>query len=226
LTASGIPTHAPARSATGSTRFVTIPIQDCRPQLDWVKANRDAIWARAVEEVLSGVDWDRCDEAERQLIAERNENFTQIDPWAEDVAEQLARRDKQGQVPVQIPDLLKALEVPKERWSPQASCRVRQIAESRGWYVARKQVGGVRVKGLCTPVPPAGAPRAGSGGVGHPPEPAPVIEGAPDPNPSATMVSPAEPQYSWEPFKKTYEKARNTKYWENCIFMLPCSHDA
>jgi len=85
------------------------------------------------------------------LIAERNETFTQIDPWAEDIAEQLARRDKQGQVPVQTPDFLKALEIPQERWSPQASSRVRQIAESRGWHVARKQVGGVRVKGLWPP---------------------------------------------------------------------------
>jgi len=65
----------PLRDLTGSTRFVTIPIGDCRPQLDWVKANRDAIWARAVEEFLSGVDWDRCDEHECALIAERNENF-------------------------------------------------------------------------------------------------------------------------------------------------------
>jgi len=131
------------------------PIDDCRPQLDWVKANRDAIWARAVEEFFSGVDWDRCDEQECAqecaLIAERNEDFTQIDPWAEDIAEQLARRDKQGQVPVQIPDLLKALEVPKDRWSPRPSSRVRQIAESRGWHVVRKQVGGVRVKGLWPP---------------------------------------------------------------------------
>jgi len=34
--------------------------------------------ARAVEEFLTGIDWDRCDEQECALIAERNEDFTEV----------------------------------------------------------------------------------------------------------------------------------------------------
>jgi len=105
----------PLRDPTGSTRFVTIPIDDCRPQLDWVKANRDAIWARAVEEFFSGVEWDRCDEAECALIAERNEDFTEIDPWADQAEEFLnIRQQSMVDLPVKIPAILNALEVPRE----------------------------------------------------------------------------------------------------------------
>jgi len=148
---------APLRDPTGSTRFVTIPIDDCRPQLDWGKANRDAIWARAVEEFFSGVDWDRCDEAECQLIAERNEDFTEVDPWADQVEELLNNR-QQSVVDLPAdedpPRSSTPLESPPNDKDNRAAKRVRQIAASLGWWVAQRRHQGRPRKGLWPPTAP------------------------------------------------------------------------
>jgi len=101
--------------------------------LGWGTQHRGAIWARAVEEFLTGIDWDRCDEAECQLSAERNEDFTEVDPWADQVEEFLnSRQETGGFWPVKKPEILDALEVPRERQDNRAARRVRQIAASLG----------------------------------------------------------------------------------------------
>jgi len=54
------------------------------------------------------------------------------------------------------------------------------------------------------------------------PEPIPLLAAAPDPDPSTTVESPAEPQYPWQPYTGKYQEAK-FKNWENCIFMPPYS---
>jgi hypothetical protein len=151
----GTSNAAPLRDTTGSTRFVSIPIPDRMLPLDWAEQNRDAIWARAVEQYQSGVQWDLCSEEERELIAARNEDFTEHDPWFEVVRSHLERRRITKALPVQIPELLEAIGVPAERQSNREAKRVRQIAEGLGWVWARKRIDGAQNKGLWPAVPTA-----------------------------------------------------------------------
>jgi predicted P-loop ATPase len=139
----------PLRDATGSSRFVTIPIPDRNLPLDWATDYRDALWARAVEQYKAGVQWDHVGEKERQAIAARNEDFREVDPWAEPVRRFLAERQREGRLPVQVQEVLKHLSVPVERQHTRDAARVRQLAESLGWRTARRTAAaGERVQGL------------------------------------------------------------------------------
>jgi len=114
----------------------------------WANQHRDVIWPRAVEEFLTGIDWDRCDEAERQLSAERNEDFTEIDPWTEAIEEILSSRQQLGNLPVKNPELLDGVGVPKDRQDARGAKRVRQNAVALGWVVAQRRHRGKRLKGV------------------------------------------------------------------------------
>jgi predicted P-loop ATPase len=149
----GTSNGAALRDTTGSTRFVCIPVREALP-LDWIEQRRDAIWARAVEQYRSGFDWQTCNAASREAIAERNSNYQEEDPWLGTVELYLKRRELERMLPVQIPDLLDRLEVPKERQDSRQSKRVQQIAESLGWKKDRRQIGGLRLQGLWPPATP------------------------------------------------------------------------
>ena len=151
----GTSNAAPLRDTTGSTRFVSIPIPNRMLPLEWAEQNRDALWARAVEQYKSGVQWDLCSEDERELIAARNEDFTEHDPWFEVVRSHLERKRITKALPVQIPELLEAVGVPTERQGNREAKRVRQIAEGLGWVWARKRIDGAQIKGLWPAVPTA-----------------------------------------------------------------------
>ena len=150
----GTSNAAPLRDTTGSTRFVSIPIPDRMLPLEWAEQNRDALWARAVEQYKLGVQWDLCSEEERELIAARNEDFTEHDPWFEVVRLHLDRKRIIKALPVQIPDLLETIGVPTERQGNRETKRVRQIAEGLGWTYGRKRINGKQERGIWPPVPP------------------------------------------------------------------------
>ena len=140
----------PLRDATGSTRFVTVAIPDTFLPVDWVERNRDAIWARALQQYRAGVEWRFGDEQERIDIADRNEDHTEADPWVQEVAEYLEKHEHTEVVT--IPEVLDHLGINKERQNGYSSQRVRQIAEKTGWVYARRRIGnGKRLKGLWPP---------------------------------------------------------------------------
>jgi hypothetical protein len=158
---------APLRDLTGNTRYVCIKIPDRMLPLEWATANRDALWAKAVEQYRAGEQWRDCSEAERRAIAERNADHREIDPWADDVAAYLERRQKAQDLPVRVPEVLEHLQVPKERQTNQLAARVRGIAESLQWVWDRRRVDSdTRRQGLW---PTAGHPGHPSGHPsGHP----------------------------------------------------------
>jgi len=80
--------------------------------------------------------------------------FTEIDPWADRVADFLSDQQQSGDLPVKIPAILDALAVPSERQDNRAARRVRQIAESLGWWVAQRRHQGKIKKGLWPPAEP------------------------------------------------------------------------
>ena len=142
----------PLRDATGSTRFVTVSIPDVFLPVDWVERNRDAIWARALQQYRAGVEWRFGDEQERVAIAERNEDHTEADPWTDEVLEYLDKKQGMAEV-VTVPELLDHLGINKERQNNFSSQRVRQIAEKMGWaYKRARKQDGSRQQGLWPPV--------------------------------------------------------------------------
>ena len=152
---------APLRDTTGSTRFVCIPIPDRLLPLDWARQNRSALWSRAVEQYRAGIDWMHTDEPVRAAIAERNSNFQEIDPWADDVAAYLEKQQRKGELPVKVPQLLSELQLPKDRQNAAASKRLTGIAEQLGWTHGRKVVNSKKLTGLWPAAEDTGHP-------GHP----------------------------------------------------------
>lgn len=151
----GTSNSPPFRDPTGSTRFVAIPINPERMlPVQWAKDHRDQIWARAVEQYRKGIDWRVCSEAMRLAIAERNDTFTEADPWSDRVLAMLKVREL-GPHPVRLDEIFLRLEIPATHQNKQASNRVRAIAEASGWESTRKRPspGASPVRGLW-PVPP------------------------------------------------------------------------
>jgi hypothetical protein len=183
----GTSNRPPLRDSTGSTRFVCIPIPDRPLPLEWARQHRDALWARALEQYRSGVTWLRTSEEERRLVEERNNDFTELDPWADPVAEFLQRAAQLAELPVRVPKVLDALEVPVERQNTAAAKRVREIAERLGWVHGRRRFKGNAptqglwpkeetvhpVHPLCTPpcTPSDPSPSLGSDAAVHPVHP-------------------------------------------------------
>jgi predicted P-loop ATPase len=161
----GTSNGTPLRDLTGNSRYVCIPIPDRMLPLDWAKANRDAIWARALAEYRAGAAWADCSEAERQAITERNLDHRETDPWSEEIAKFLENRRQAGDLPVQVPDVLKHLGVTPERQTNALAARVRGLAESIGWVSARRRRVGSQEKkqGLWPP----GHPGHPDGHPGH-----------------------------------------------------------
>jgi predicted P-loop ATPase len=135
---------AALRDATGSSRFVCIPVDRPLP-LEWAEQHRDAIWSRAVEQYRAGVQWWQCDEAERAAIADRNDDYQELDPWL-DVIESMLRINPNGYVTYD--ELFNKLEVPVERRNTNTTRRLRQLAESVGWEYGRRRRSGVQMRGL------------------------------------------------------------------------------
>ena len=158
----GTSNGAALRDTTGNTRYVTIPIPDQMLPLEWAQRHRNALWARAVEQYKAGVDWNQCSEAIRNAIADRNDNFTELDPWHDRIAQVLKRKALELQLPVKVEELLQAVEMPIDRQKGIDGQRVRRIAESLGWAMERRQSGAERRRGLWPAVPqvPQAVPQA------------------------------------------------------------------
>ena len=142
----GTSNGAALRDVTGSSRYVCIAVDQKLP-LERVQANRDAIWRRAVLQYEAHENWNDCDQDARDAINERNDNYSEEDPWQAVVFETLERRRKMQDLPVTMNDLLNALEIPPERRSNQASSRVQRLTTALGWISDRRNFGGKRVRG-------------------------------------------------------------------------------
>ncbi len=154
----GTANRAPLRDATGNTRFLVIEIPDRLLPLDWATANRDALWARAVQQYRSGFQWAVTSEEERLLFAERNANYTETDAWQEEIEKLLAEAKQSGAVPVTRDQVFDRLGVEMHRRNNDTGRRVRQVIEALGWRQRRGRVpalGGQAIRGFWPPdIPP------------------------------------------------------------------------
>ena len=157
----------PLRDSTGSTRFVTVSIPDKMLPLDWAERNRDAIWARAVQQYRAGVEWRFGDERDRIEIMDRNEDHTEADPWTDEIFEYLDKKEDFADI-VTVAEILDHLGINKERQNNFSSQRVRQIAEKKGWVHGRKRTNGHRRLGLWPPNATVTTPETPRPPHGHP----------------------------------------------------------
>lgn len=181
----------PLRDGTGATRFVCIPVPDRLLPLDWVRANRAAIWSRAMAEfkaIPPGQEpWDHATEEERAAVAERNEAYREMDPWADAIAIYLDGRRRAGELPVQIPEILDKLDIPNSMRNNPMAARVRQLAEACGWERTQRRAGGRATRGLWpVEAPPSCHPR-------HTPVTPAGVTADPAPPLGSALVSPPSP---------------------------------
>jgi predicted P-loop ATPase len=148
----GTANRSPLRDSTGSTRFLCIGLPDRMLPLQWAVDNRDALWARAVQQYRAGVQWASTSEEERAATEERNAAYAaEHDPWGELLPDYLETRKMAGRLPVTVSEVLEHLEVDRGHQSPALSRRVREIAELSGWRHARRLWYGKQRQGLWPP---------------------------------------------------------------------------
>jgi predicted P-loop ATPase len=141
----GTANHSPLRDLSGNSRFLCIGLPDQMLPLDWAIANRNALWARALEQFRSGFDWCRISERQRAERIAANLDFEQIDPWGELIGAYLAHCPNGY---VAIGDIFDKLEVPRERQNNVNARRIRQLAEPFGWLYGQRRLNGVAMRGF------------------------------------------------------------------------------
>ena len=133
---------------TGSRRFWVIRIG--RIDLDWLRENRDQLWAEAVDRFLQGETWWLEPEEEALMIEARSEHEVEEDPWVEAFVEYACKyvkapgSDLRG---ASIADMIQAMNVSRSNGDPWKVTRahVMKAAEAlkaAGWSKRRVRVDG------------------------------------------------------------------------------------
>jgi predicted P-loop ATPase len=141
----GTSNHSPLRDLSGNSRFLCIGLPDKMLPLDWALANRNAIWARAVEQFTNGYDWRLVSEEQRQERIAANMDFQEVDPWAEVIGAFLAY-DPSGFVTYS--QLYERLEVDPDKQNTVNARRIRQLAESKGGEYGPRRRNGCAMRGF------------------------------------------------------------------------------
>ena len=121
---------------TGERRFLVIPVSQQIP-IETVKAERDRIWATAVELYRAGEQWWLTPE-EDKLLAEANQGWQSSDSWEEDILKYLELRET-----CTITDILeKPLGIDIGKHGKGEQMRVSDILRRNGWVRASKRIDG------------------------------------------------------------------------------------
>ncbi|NQV11059.1 MAG: hypothetical protein HQ527_07835 [Cyanobacteria bacterium] len=118
-------------------RFVCISLPDRMLPFAAEEAARDAIWARALQQYRDGVCWHTVTPEFRAMQAERNEDHTITDPWADAVQQFLDHRQRGSCLPVTVPDLMDHLKIETSHRTNVLSVRLTDLAASFGWRKGR-----------------------------------------------------------------------------------------
>ena len=132
---------------TGNRRFWVIPVQVHKIDVDQLRAERDGIWAAAVQAYQQGEPWhlNAEEEAQSQTISE---SFRSEDPWTETILEFI-----QGKDYVTIRDLLiNPLGLPEGQINASVQRRVADILGNLGWKATQGRINGQK-KRYWRPVP-------------------------------------------------------------------------
>lgn len=122
------------RDDTGARRFWPVPCTTA--DLEYIKANRELIFAEAYADVEAGKSWW---EMPRELTEEIQESRRQAHPWEEAIAEFVADKSE-----TRTSDILKHLEVPLERQNKTHEMLVGSILRLLKWQRVRVMFDGQR----------------------------------------------------------------------------------
>lgn len=121
---------------TGGRRFW--PMKVGRFDVDWIKANRDQLWAEAVVRERAGESI-RLEEELWPFAGEEQEKRREVDPWEDVLRRKLLETDSSGDGRRRIitTALWDALNIPLERRDRTASLRISEIMQRLGFERTR-----------------------------------------------------------------------------------------
>lgn len=123
---------------TGARRFWAVTVRR-EPDLSALKADRDQLWAEAVELYHEGHPW-HLSLAQSRALVDYQAIFQHEDPWLSRIAIWAAGEDE-----LTIPRILdKCIEKPKERQTKGDQLRIGGLLHFLGYEKTRSQVNGVR----------------------------------------------------------------------------------
>lgn len=124
------------RDASGNRRIWPVRCKTADP--DWIRVNRDQLWAEAVVREASGEPiWLEDSEVRAEANQAQSERMA-TDPWGESIANFI-----RGKSYVLIPAILgEALSIPKDRWTPGTERRVGSVLRQAGWTKKRERLSG------------------------------------------------------------------------------------
>jgi hypothetical protein len=194
------------RDDTGNRRFWVVPIEGTEKlDRDGLAVARDGIWKAAVLAYRSG-ELPMLPDGLADASEQQNDDFREQDPWADVVAAYLGHRQKAQDLPVRVPEVLEALQVPRERQTNQLAARARGIAEAIGWeWGQRRDQTQKQRKGLWPCGAPCGAPGAPCGAPGG------ATEQPSDSKASKQMVPPVPPKTPKESETKEIKQAQGQR---------------
>jgi len=128
------------RDDTGGRRFW--PIECTMIDLDWIKANRDQLFAEAYDALNKGGTWWEMpgQEAEAQ-----QEERRQVDPWQEFISDWLDKRNPSDPLTANSA-LIDCLKMEKEKCEKKHSLRVGRIFKTMGYKSKVRSIGGKSVR--------------------------------------------------------------------------------
>ncbi len=122
---------------TGNRRFW--PVMVGRVNLDWIKENRDQLWAEAREAYRAGEKW-WLDGADAEAAVEEQESRTASDVWEVAIAHYVDGKER-----VTVPEILRSaldFESVSDHGSREAN-RVIAVLKKLGWVCHRSRVDGI-----------------------------------------------------------------------------------
>ena len=134
----GTTNESPLRDLTGNSRFLCVDLPNKMLPLDWALAQRNAIWARAIEQYQSGFEWNRPTDEQKQQRMEQNKQFEQINPWIDIMQPTL--ESKKHDI-VALSDLYEVLDVSKDKQNPANARQIKLMVESLNWKYGTHRIG-------------------------------------------------------------------------------------
>ena len=123
---------------TGNRRFWPVEVE--RVDLAWVRANREQLFAEALERFKAGEPWWLTPEEELLLSAENEEHEVQ-DAWVELVGSYV--KEHLAFMEFTTAMLLgEALKKPSHLWTPADEQRIGRVMKALGWSKVRRSAGG------------------------------------------------------------------------------------
>ncbi|TVO75123.1 virulence-associated E family protein [Sedimenticola selenatireducens] len=116
------------------------PIRCLAVDVAWVTANRDQLWAEALDCFSRGVPWWVSDPAERELFEREQDTRLQRDPWEDRLRDFLGGNTTQYFTAEEL--LSQAIEKPVGTQTRADMNRIAPIMMSLGWHKARKSLQG------------------------------------------------------------------------------------